>query len=81
MVRPGPRSDPHRAEAWKGAGDAALTAASASCFFCRMSVAVLSLCFSSSLRRGKHKPCVRNMGYQHGRPQCPRLDLHPANSL
>lgn len=58
----GPRSDPHRAEAWKGAGDTALTAASASCFFCRMSVAVLSRCFSSSLRRGKHKPRVRNVG-------------------
>lgn len=37
---------------------AALTAASASCFFCRMSVAVLSLCFSSSLIREKHRAHV-----------------------
>lgn len=43
---------PHRAGPPGLRARAALTAASASCFFCRMSVAVLSLCFSSSLTRG-----------------------------
>lgn len=61
-----------RAQDLQGAGGA-LTAASASCFFCRMSVAVLSLCFSNSLTREKHKPHISMV--------LPLLDLCPANNL
>lgn len=70
-----PRS--HGAKDLQGDGDAALTAASASCFFCRMSVAVLSLCFSSSLMR--EKEAARE---ERGRETTgPLAGPAPANSL
>lgn len=57
-VRTQRQSESRRERTSGGRISAALTAASASCFFCRMSVAVLSLCFSNSLKREKHKPHV-----------------------